>query len=102
MGARPCRGPFPLFVGTFFSMWSVLFFLFRCYFLRVAVIFSPYVENFLGLSTVHLAKNSHAFATRVDPNMLPWGNLGEIARLNRFVKTFWSTYFHIMCKEPMK
>ena len=70
-----------------------------CYFLRVAVIFSPYVENFLGLSTVQLTKISHAFATRVVPNMSPWGNLGEIARLNRSVKTFWSTYFHIMFRK---
>ena len=97
MGARPCRGPFPPFMRALFSKWRVLFFFLVAIFsVCMAVIFSPYVENFLGLSTVQLTKMSHAFATRVVPNMSPWGNLGKIARHNRSVKTFWSTYFHIM------
>ena len=97
MGDRPCRGPFPPFMGAFFSMWRVLFYgLF-------SPCFSPYVENFLGLSTVQLTKISHAFATIVVvPNMSSRGNLGEIARLNRSVGTFWSTYFHIMFRKSMK
>ena len=57
-------------MGAFFSKWRVPFF--TGYFLSVAVIFSPYVENFLGLSIVLRTKISHAFATRVVPNMSPW------------------------------
>ena len=98
MGARLCRGLSSLYGGLFLHVEGT----FRCYFLRVAVIFSPYVENFLGLSTVQLTKISHAFATRVVPNMSPWGNLEEIARLNRSLNTFWSTYFHIMFRKSMK
>ena len=89
----------PLYGGLFLHVEGTFF---RCYFLRVAVIFSPYMENVLGLSTVQLTKISHAFATRVVPNMSPWGNLGEIARLNQSVKTFWSTYLHIMFIKSMK
>ena len=52
-----CKGPFSPFMGGFFSMGDL---------------FSPYVENFLGLSTVRFTKLSvgvHGFATRVVPNM---------------------------------
>ena len=54
MGARPCRGPFPPLWGLFY------------------VLFSPYVEIFLGLHVdVQLTKISHVFATRVVLNMSP-------------------------------
>ena len=52
-----CKGPFSPFMGGFFSMGDL---------------FSPYVENLLGLSTVRFTKLSvgaHGFATRVVPNM---------------------------------
>ena len=46
------KGAFPHLYGGIFLKVEGTFF--RSYFLRVAVIFSPYVENFLGLSIVLL------------------------------------------------
>ena len=72
-------------MGAFSSKWRVLFFFLGAIF-SVAVIFSPYVKNFLGLSTVQLTKFPHAFATRVVPNMSPgeiWEKLRDLIDLLR-------------------
>ena len=55
--------------------------------------FSPYSESFSGMSTLtKIAESAHAFAAIVVASVAHSGNLREIARLNIFVNTFYSTF----------
>ena len=82
-------GPFSPYEGPLFFFWGALFLPLHCfggYFLHVRDYFSPYVENFSGMSSLtKIAASAHAFAARVVASVAHSRNLREIAGLNLLI-----------------
>ena len=84
-GIFPSGGPFLLVLGAIFPMWTPLFSL---------------CGEVLGLSPpTKIYAGTHAFTARVVPNMLPWGNLREIATFNLLIH--FRAHVHIILRKSM-